>query len=287
MTLNFPLLIEPEDLKAQFEQGLISPQQVRIVDLSRESIYQQVHLPNAIHISPKQLVQHNDEITGLLPSANALQQLISQLNLSSQHWVMVYDDEGGAWASRLLWTLHCVGFERVSLINGGIYACIANDLALTSEMSRLQAVDELYQIDLSQLKQVRIAYDELLALLQDTSQDRSSAVQIWDCRSIEEFIGEKRMARRAGHMPTAVHLDWLALFDKQNQFKLYPLNELQQKLTQAGLDLTQPLVVYCQSHHRSSLAYFVARLLQCSVRAYDGAWSEWGNRSDSLIVSGK
>lgn len=279
---HFPLLIEPDALKVQFEQGYISPQSIRIVDLSRDSIYQQLHLPDAIHLSPKQLVQQIDEITGLLPSAEVLQQLMYQLNISPQHWVIVYDDEGGAWASRLLWTLHCVGFEQVSLLNGGIHACIAHDLPLTSEEVILEKVDNIYQIDLSHLHSIRIEYQMLLEQVQSTQ----SVIQLWDCRSIEEFTGEKRMARRAGHIPKAIHLDWLALFDKQNHFKLYTLHELQEKLTQAGLDLTQPLVVYCQSHHRSSLAYLVARLLKCSVRAYDGAWSEWGNRSDSLIVSG-
>lgn len=275
---TFPLLLEAEDLALYFEREQIDEQHIRFVDLSRESVYRQIHLPNAVHLSAKRLVRQVDEITGLLPLADELQALIADLAISPQHWVIAYDDEGGGWASRLIWTLHCLGFERVSLLNGGIHACLAAQLPVTSDLPTLAPASELLPIHLT--GQYRIEYDELLAKVQQGN------VQLWDCRSKEEFIGEKRMARRAGHIPEAVNYDWLNLFDKQQQYRLYPLAYIRQQLEQQGLDLNQPLVVYCQSHHRSSLAYMVARLLGVDVRAYDGAWSEWGNQSNSLIELG-
>jgi thiosulfate/3-mercaptopyruvate sulfurtransferase len=35
------------------------------------------------------------------------------------------------------------------------------------------------------------------------------------------------------------------------------------------------------------LAYILGRVLGWNIRAYDGAWSEWGNRLDSPIVTGE
>lgn len=275
---TFPLLLEPEDLALHFERGQIDEQHIRFVDLSRESVYQQIHLPQAVHLPAKRLLRQVDETTGLLPLADDLQALIADLAISPQHWVIAYDDEGGGWASRLIWTLHCLGFERVSLLNGGVHACLAAQLPVTSDLPVLAPVSELLPIHLTE--QYRIQYDELLTKVEQGN------VQLWDCRSKEEFIGEKRMARRAGHMPGAVHYDWLNLFDKQQHYRLYPLAHIRQQLETLGLDLNQALVVYCQSHHRSSLAYVVARLLGVDVRAYDGAWSEWGNQSNSLIELG-
>ncbi len=36
--------------------------------------------------------------------------------------MVAYDDEGGGWAARLLWTLELIGHTRYSYLNGGIHA---------------------------------------------------------------------------------------------------------------------------------------------------------------------
>ena len=74
--------------------------------------------------------------TGVLPDEAGLQALIEKLNISPNHHVVVYDDEGGAWAGRLIWNLHCLGFTRTSLINGGIHAWLGAGLPTTAEVEK-------------------------------------------------------------------------------------------------------------------------------------------------------
>ena len=50
--LNFGLLIEAEELVP-----FLGNEKLRIVDLSRRSVYDQLHIPHAIHVQPKQLVR--------------------------------------------------------------------------------------------------------------------------------------------------------------------------------------------------------------------------------------
>ncbi|APR69008.1 sulfurtransferase [Acinetobacter haemolyticus] len=270
------LLIEPEQLVPYLGHELI-----RIVDLSRASVYEQLHIPHAIHLQPKYLVAQQEQANGVLPDIDGLQALIEKLNISPQHHVVVYDDEGGAWAGRLIWNLHCLGFTRTSLINGGIHAWLGAGLPTSAEVERFSPVQELVQVDLNAVQQYRVEYQELLA------QVEQGDIQLWDCRSNEEYTGLRLAARRGGHIPNALHFEWSTALNRENHLKLHPLERTQQRLEQLGFNLQQPVVVYCQSHHRSGLAYILARLLDWQVRAYDGAWSEWGNRLDSPITTGE
>ena len=273
---NFGLLIETEQLVPYLGHELL-----RIVDLSRQSVYEQLHIPHAIHLRPNLLVRQEEQASGLLPDADGLHALIEYLNISPDHYVVVYDDEGGAWAGRLIWNLHCLGFNNVSLLNGGIHAWLGAGLPTSSEKESLNKVEKLVPIELDAEKQYRIEYSELLEYVEKQS------IQLWDCRTLEEYTGQRLAARRGGHIPNARHFEWSTAIDRQNHLKLHPLERTRQRLAQLGFQFDQPVVVYCQSHHRSGLAYIIGRLLGWKIQAYDGAWSEWGNRLDSPIITGE
>jgi len=273
-SLSLGLLVEAEELAQYIHHPLL-----RVVDLTRRSVYEQLHLPHAIHLQPKYLMQQNEQATGLLPNDAGLTALIEYLNISPEHHVVVYDDEGGAWAGRLIWNLHCLGFENTSLLNGGIHAWLAAGFPITFEIEPLTPVSTL--VPIIEKNQYRIQYDELLEKCQNQS------VQLWDCRTADEYTGLRLAARRGGHIPGALHFEWSTALNRENHLKLHPLERTRQRLEQLGFNLNEPVVVYCQSHHRSGLAYILGRLLGWKIQAYDGAWSEWGNRPDSPVITGE
>ncbi|RKG45407.1 MULTISPECIES: sulfurtransferase [Acinetobacter] len=275
-TLDFGLLIEAEDLVPH-----LGNDKLRIVDLSRTSVYEQLHIPHAIHLKPKLLVRQEEQAMGLLPEAEGLQALIEFLNISPEHHVVAYDDEGGAWAGRLIWNLHCIGFENTSLLNGGIHAWLGAGLPTSAEVPQFEPVEQFVTIQSNAQKDVQIDYAELKQSVENQS------IQVWDCRTEDEYTGLRLAARRGGHIPSARHFEWSTALNRKNHLKLHPLSRTQQRLEQLGFQLNEPVVVYCQSHHRSGLAYILGRLLGWNIRAYDGAWSEWGNRLDSPIATGE
>lgn len=273
---NFGLLIEAEDFLPH-----LGNEKLRIVDLSRSSVYDQLHIPHAIHVKPKQLLRQEEQASGLLPDIEGLQALIEYLNISPEHHLVAYDDEGGAWAGRLIWNLHCLGFENTSLLNGGIHAWLAAGFPTSSEVEKLAPVAHLVEINQAQIDQYRIEYPALLEKVKNNN------IQVWDCRTEDEYTGLRLAARRGGHIPNARHFEWSTALNRENHLKLHPLERTQQRLEQLGFNLNEPVVVYCQSHHRSGLAYILGRLLNWNIQAYDGAWSEWGNRLDSPIITGE
>ena len=274
--LNLGLLIDAEDLVSY-----LGHEKLRIIDLSRRSVYEQLHIPHAIHFKPNLLVRQDEQAMGLLPDQAGLEALIRHLNISPEHHVVVYDDEGGAWAGRLIWNLHCLGFERTSLLNGGIHAWLGAGLVTSSKVDPIIPVAQLVAVNLAKKDQYQIEYEQLLEKVQQNT------IQVWDCRTEDEYTGLRLAARRSGHIPTARHFEWSTALNRENHLKLHSLERTQQRLEQLGFNLHEPVVVYCQSHHRSGLAYMLGRLLGWNIQAYDGAWSEWGNRLDSPIITGE
>ena len=118
----------------------------------------------------------------------------------------------------------------------------------------------------------------LAALLKDKS------AQIVDARSEKEHCGDVKMAKQAGHIPGAIHLEWTDALDKSSQ-KFKSADQLKSILKEAGIDLTKPVVAHCQSGGRAAVMAFTLELMGANaVSNYYRGWSEWGNSDDTPIV---
>lgn len=265
------LLIEPGPLAAYLDSISNPP---LILDVSSAATFAKHHLPGAIHIAPKELQCASPPTPGKLPSETQLQALFSRVGLSQDRHVVVYDDEGGGWAGRLIWTLDVLGYSNYSYLNGGIHAWLAAGHSVESIVQAPQPCDFSVQIDRSVIAEI----DDILPRLGD------SDVGVWDARSPEEYNGTKLLAKRGGHIPGAVNIDWLELIDKAQAFRLVDLESLQQRLNTLGLSSDKEIITHCQTHHRSGLSYLVMKILGYPrIKGYHGSWSEWGNRDDTPI----
>jgi thiosulfate/3-mercaptopyruvate sulfurtransferase len=109
-------------------------------------------------------------------------------------------------------------------------------------------------------------------------------MQIVDTRSAAEYRGEDVRARRGGHIPGAVHLDWNATKAGPDGIWFKDTETLNALLNEKGLDPAKETVCYCQSHQRSALVCVLLESLGFeNVKGYPGAWSDWGNRFDTPV----
>ena len=263
------LILEPEKLELH-----LADDNLLIVDVCQPNTYAQAHVPGAVHISPAELVCGIPPATGKLPDIKQLEALFSRIGYKPDQHIVVYDDEGGGWAGRFIWTLDIIGHKGgYSYLNGGIHAWYKEHHPVENQPVEKSPTAVSLTLDMT----ARAMLDDVIASLDDKT------ARVWDARSPEEYNGTKSSSARGGHIPGAVNLDWLDTMDRNRNLRLLPLEQLAAKLDAIGIGSTSKIITHCQTHHRSGLTYLIAKALGYNVRAYDGSWSEWGNLRDTPI----
>ncbi|NHH86600.1 rhodanese-like domain-containing protein [Cobetia sp. MB87] len=269
-----PLIVEPQQLAEMLDHP-----DIVIVDVPLKAESHARHVPGARLLDFKQLVGSNDDDIPGVPSPEALSGVMSALGITRDSHVVAYDDEGGGWAGRLLWTLALLGHTRYSYLNGGLHAWQGDGLPMSDNDSEWSPSE--YHAAYLNTSVMATREDILDRLAADEPQD---SVVVWDARSLEEYRGEKGQNARLGHIPGAVHFEWTEAMDRERNLRIRDYAELVTELGARGLDPEQHIVTHCQSHHRSGLTWLVGQALGFSdVRAYPGSWKEWGNRDDTPI----
>lgn len=267
-TQSLGLLIQTSDLAPLLDEPSILP-----VFVGSAETFAQGHIPGSALIEPMELLCGTAPAVGKIPDDASLSKLFSRIGLEPTCRVIAYDDEGGGWAGRLIWTLDVVGHRHFHYLDGGLVAWRAEQRPQANE-AKARAFSHC---------EVAVDRNRLIDVEQILAQLGSANFAIWDARSAAEYCGEKILAARGGHIPGAANLDWLELMDRGNSLRLKPLADIQRMLDDRGLTLDKTIVTHCQSHHRSALTYLVGKLIGLNITAYDGSWSEWGNRTDTPI----
>jgi len=262
-----PLLVSVDWLGAR-----LGASDLRVVDMASDAAdYRRGHVPGAVHVGVDDIRVAVPSGGARLPNPSEAARLFARLAITPATTVVIYDDAGGLHAARLFYTLEVFGHARAVILDGGVQRWRAAGGPWTAEVPALPAADARW---------VRAAASERVAdaaWVRDRLGD--AGVVLLDTRSPAEFAGRDVRARRGGHIPGAVNVDWRHNLNPDGTFK--PLDALRALYASAGVTPDKTVVTYCQTHHRAAHTYFVLRLLGYPrVTGYDRSWAEWGNRDD-------
>ena len=267
---DFPVIIECTELAPQLDN-----KDIVIIDVCKKEIWQQAHIPGAVHIDYPQILRIEKPVMGLLPAAADFEQLMRRLGVNNHSHIIAYDDEGGGKASRLLWTLAAYGHTQYSLLNGGLMAWANEGWPINKDLATPVSGDFSSSDTLTDVVSLRESVLENI---------NNEQVQLLDARSLAEYTGEKKFAARGGHLPGAIHFDWMDIMDSTRNGRLKTTVQLEQALSERGLSVDKHITCYCHTHHRSALSFIMLQSLGYNnISGYPGSWSDWGNDNDTPI----
>jgi len=206
-----------------------------------------------------------------LPDVLELQAKARAWGICNDSAVVVYDNSGGAQASRAWWTLRWAGLSNVRVLDGGYDAWAAANRPSSNHVATCATEGDVV---LRAGCMPTIDADEAAKLAKQS--------RLLDARPLASYVGDPAKAG-TGHIPGAVHAP---VSDNIADGKFKPSDDLHVRYSGLGAQGATPVGVYCGSGNAA--AHSIAAMSASGVAAalYVGSWSAWSADPSRPVATG-
>ncbi|KFF22395.1 sulfurtransferase [Chryseobacterium sp. JM1] len=211
-----------------------------------------------------------------LPDITKFAQTLSNLGVSEDSHVVIYDDKNGAnAAARAWWMLKSFGLQNIQVLDGGFQAAEKNGVEFSSGEESFEKSSVVKRESwLLPVKALESVENELL----------SHSSTVVDVRDAYRYNGESEpIDLVAGHIPGAINIPFSENLDENGNF-LKP-EVLKQKYTELLKDKPQHLIIHCGSGVTACHTILALNYAGFPIPdLYVGSWSEWSRREGKEIA---
>ena len=227
------------------------------------------HIPGAFHL------HLDDDLSGPktgrngrhpLPDPTALAAKLAACGVAPGRMVVAYDDTGNCYAVRLWWLLRWLGHDRVTLLDGGLKAWLADGRALEAKTPQPRTGHVVPQVR----HEFTVDRQHVIATRDDAT------VCLLDARSPGRFYGENEtLDPVGGHIPGAENRFWQMNLQPDGRFR--PPEVLKKQFLELiGSARPEDTMHSCGSGVTACHNLFAMTLAGLpGSRLYPGSWSEW------------
>jgi thiosulfate/3-mercaptopyruvate sulfurtransferase len=237
------------------------------------------HIPGADFLDLQgEFSDPNTTLRFMMPAVAQLEAAFGGHGIGANSRVVLYSIGTAMWATRFWWMLHSLGFENVSVLDGGLDKWKAESRAtetgpakgyppatFTAKPQRGYFVDK---------HQVLAACGE-----------RNTVVVNALSPQLHKGLEPSRYGR-PGHIPGSVNVSAATLFDPETK-AFVPLAEAEAIFAAQGIAKDKRVVAYCGGGISATIDLFLLhRLGYDHLSLYDGSMGEWAKDASLPIETG-
>lgn len=206
---------------------------LRVVDARKAEEYAAGHIPGAVNI-PRAATFDPEAPKGMIGKPEQIAELFGDQGINEKVHVVVYGEGKDKDAARIFWTLEYYGHPNISVLNGGYAKWQAEGRKVTTEEPEITPVEFSLEVH----PEVLTTKEEILDKI------GQEGVTFLDARSEEEYKGRDVRAKRGGHIPGAVNVDWRENFTPGDAPVFKSPAELEKLYADAGVTRDQEVHAY-------------------------------------------
>ena len=211
-----------------------------------------------------------------LPKIETFAKTLTDLGISKDKHVIVYDDNNGSnAAARFWWMLKSVGHNKVQVLNGGLNHAKKENFPMSSKLEIIKQASEPYLINQWILPTIEMKEVERV------SQNLDHLVV--DVRAKERYEGKMEpIDLIAGHIPGAINIPFTENLDKNGLFlKPVELRTIYEPIF--GEIKTENIIVHCGSGVTACHTLLALDYAEMEIpKLYVGSWSEWSRNNKKI-----
>jgi len=258
-------------ISAEELSTLNSSEEIVLLDVRNKNDYEVGHIKNAISF-PVALTYYDKKVNGKIQKPQLMQKYLKERGIDTQSRIIIYDEGGIVSAARVFWALEVYGLTKVQILDRGYKYWRYKNLETSQIIPKIKPSQYI----------VKINHKRLASKFATQLATHNKNKVVIDARSLPAYQGKVSVAKRFGHIPSAISVPFEENIIENSEFEsLKPLSELQDLY--ADVPTGKKVIIYCKIGLVSTTNYFALRELGYDVANYDASWREWGN-DDSLPI---